>query len=203
MAGIRPLFVSAPKVRIKISQLTVAFAIGLSLSIDVNVENVFTFGQFDSAGPEPLHYGLVSGSIQIVKLNTIPSNSVLSLPPETPFAGPTPLPFSTDPSDGPGTPALRLADHLDPTRVLASETFDFDILVNHFSTTEIDSRLLGNPAYYSLYSIKDCRIGGSNINIALGALLNEPVSFQGLLLVDDDIPTADAEASDELVPEGN
>lgn len=190
MSGIRPLFVSAPKVKIKISGQTVAFAIGLSVSIDVNVENVFTFSRFDSAGPEALQYGLVSGSIQIVKLNNVPSNSVLKLPGDA----------------GAGSP-YRLADHLDPTRVLASETFDFDILVNHFQGANgvVDPNVDAGSSDFGLYSIKDCRIGGSNINISLGALLNEPISFQGLLLVDTDDATTNGNGEiklDTTTPDG-
>lgn len=197
MAGIRSIFVSAPKVKIKIGGRVLAYAIGLSLSIDVSVENVFTFSRYDSAGPEPLQYGLVSGSIQIVKLNlVVPSNSALKLPADATAALNT----------------YRLADHLDPTRVMASETFDFEIIVNHFLSgagfngavdPEID---LAGKNDYSLYEISNCRIGGSNINISLGSLINEPISFQGLLLVDSDDHVSngrDKMSSDDLTRDGN
>lgn len=208
MAGIRSIFVSAPKVKIKIGGQALAYAIGLSLSIDVSVENVFSFSRFDSAGPEALQYGIVSGSIQIVKLASN-SNSTLRSPTRPADA------LSIKPSDEEIKAAnnqnagntSRLADHLDPTRVLASETFDLEILVNHFNSVvdpKIDTEAGGSS--YSLYVIKDCRLGGSNINISLGSLINEPVTFQGLLLVDTDAAsasTANQISSDDLTKDGN
>jgi hypothetical protein len=181
MSGMRSFFISAPKIRLKIGGGVIAHAIGLSINVDVNVEQVFTFSRYDSANPEALQYGLVSGSLQIVKLASSTSNSTLQ-------ASATSDPGST-----------VLADHLDPSRILASETFDLEILVNH------SDQLASADPTYSLYTVKDCRLGGTNINISLGALVNEPMSFQGLLLLDSDTNGPDAgtgQAYDNAVKDG-
>ena len=90
--------------------------------------------------------------------------------------------------------------HLDPRAVLLSSTFDMELKLKVPKTTggpeALNAKLLGNTATLteiegvnwtaqfedvSWMRITGCRITSRNINIASGQLVNEPVSFQGLL----------------------
>ena len=63
-----PTLLSAPRVYIKINSTIVAYAIGINVSIDVDVRPVPALGLFAPAAYEPVMYGVVTGNMQIVKL---------------------------------------------------------------------------------------------------------------------------------------
>src|SRR5690606_22386522 len=73
----------------------------------------------------------------------------------------------------------ELARHLDPKKMGFSRTFDLEIKLNHKSDDTVAKTYLS-----SLLLVQNCRLAGVNINISMGSLVNEPISFQGLLLID-------------------
>lgn len=97
---------------------------------------------------------------------------------------------------------IKMYMHLDPRVVMLSETFDIDVQLNVPMTasltalnvdtkTAIDSTSSGSTIlsgfqtpkfnYMPWLSIKNVRLTSANTNISIGQLINEPVSFQGLL----------------------
>lgn len=84
----------------------------------------------------------------------------------------------------------KLAMHLDPSKVLLSRTFDMDIyltvptaetIVQATTTAPGDGQLSLNGQPSKWLRIKYCRLTSRNTNIGQGALVNEPVNFQGLI----------------------
>src|SRR5690606_38451446 len=65
---IRPIFVSAPQIRLYIDNTVIAYAIGINLNINIDAQSVYTFGEYGPVNVEPLQYGVVTGTLQIVKL---------------------------------------------------------------------------------------------------------------------------------------
>jgi hypothetical protein len=196
MSGIRPIFISAPRIRLVIDGAPVAYAIGMNLDVSVDVQPVYAFGGYQSVNVEPLMYGVVTGTIQIIKLvSKTELNKRLEKLKKTAT--------STSPQDATTAQYLKargaaadsgsansvlgksgLGIHLNPERVLLSRTFDMEIKMFHAvaGATSSDPSTVADDA--ALYTIKDCRITSSNINISMGQLVNEPVSFQGLILID-------------------
>lgn len=209
MANIRPVFISAPQIRLSINNSLIAYAIGINLNVNVDVQSVYAFGDYGPVNVEPLMYGIVTGTLQILQLtanalndpgNADGTQSILqqrvtladSLKETSGIFnenGKT-VPLPGNASNSP----IILEDlnrHLDPQKVLYSKTFDMDIKLKHktddFPAKEIDSSLL---------RVENCRLSGRNVNITLGALVNMPLSFQGLLLLDSEKDVSAQEKSD-------
>jgi hypothetical protein len=104
---------------------------------------------------------------------------------------------------------IAMFSHLDPMVVLLSETFDIDLEIavptstissaiaaaKAADSTKADSTITTgftqpNFEYKPWLRISQCRLASGNVNISMGQLLNEPVSFQGLLLTPFDQNTA-------------
>jgi hypothetical protein len=198
MSGIKPLFVSAPRLVIRFNDTNVAYAVGISIDVSVDVKPVFTLGNFGALSYEPTMYQPVRGSMQLLKL--IPqANPGAGSPSEAGAAAAT---LGSDLSAGAGVPfqtgaqapynasdagwnalaaqaksdnSLLKVDntfrHLDPTTVLLSSSFDITMFLN------VDHTL---PTIQFM-NITDCRLTGRSISMSMGQLLAEPVTFEGLL----------------------
>jgi len=208
--GIRPVFVSAPQIKLVLDGVSVAYAIGISLSVNIDVQSVYAFGNYGPIAVDPLQYGVVSGTLQIVKLANTDVNGDQNAPDKsasilnarkvasdtlhandkifneagtvlTPAGGTT----------GGNSPLFgKLLKHLNPAQVLLSETFDMQIKLFHGNAAQ------NSKTEISLLTVKNCRISGANMNLSMGSIVNEPVSFQGLLLIDEEKATADQEGED-------
>lgn len=197
---IRPTFVSAPLIRLKADNRVIAHAIGINLNVNIDVQSVYTFGEYGPINIEPLQYGIVTGTMQITKLAKFTKTTPTG-PEETTLhreALAKAITDSVNLTDGKmvttdngaekakiGSSNSPLADselarHLDPKKMGFSRTFDLEIKLNH------ESDIPGKKYKYlsSLLLVKNCRLAGVNINISMGSLVNEPISFQGLLLID-------------------
>lgn len=177
--GIRPLFSSAPRCKIYISGITVAYAIGFNFNLSVEVQPVMTIGSYGPVSLEPTMYNTVTGTIQIVRLR---ENSTE---------------FTNSLSQG------NLFRHLDPGQILLTESFEIkvfrrgltkagqsyvessvstveDVTTATLTTKEAtaDSSTVNEHLWLQ---IQDCRITSSNTNISMGQLVNQPVNFQGLM----------------------
>lgn len=186
MSGIKPLFTSAPRIKIKLNGQDIAFAVGLSTNISVELRPVQVLGKFGAVSIEPTMYNIVSGTMQIVKLN----NKDAINPAITGVAGANLKKSLTTDGNGNEVPS-SLADavseessnsiasysniltHLDPTKVLVSESFDIQI---YMKVPDSTGELIELP-WFSIY---DVRLASRNTNISMGQLVNEPVNFQGL-----------------------
>lgn len=189
---IRPIFVSAPQIRLYIDNTVIAYAIGINLNVNIDAQSVYTFGEYGPVNVEPLQYGIVTGTLQIVKLaaSVLGGKDVLAqrvaLSDELKAADgkgvfKDPGETVTLPGGNSNSPLVNtgLARHIDPKKVLFSQTFDMEIKLSH-QTDDNPPKLIDA----SLLEVKNCRLSGVNMNISLGALVNEPLSFQGLLLID-------------------
>ena len=96
---------------------------------------------------------------------------------------------------------------LDPALVLLTQSFDVDIYLrvpvkdalesvdknknvapNTINVNTLASNVEQNGVLeeVKLMTVKDVRITGRNTNISMGALINEPLTFQGLMLLRND-----------------
>jgi hypothetical protein len=208
--GQLPLFASAPRCRIKFNGIPVAYAVGLSVNVSLNIAEVKILGEFATQSLEPLTMAPVSGSLQIVRLisaATQAAQRVAADAVEGEMSG-----LARDPTTGALTQAKTnaqnsiinsgpggafngqtvLARHLDPRTVLMSQAFDIEILLK-VPVIEIDANGIAQPkapntitnpdTETAFMTIKNCRLVSGSANIAPGQLLTESVEFQGTLAV--------------------
>lgn len=218
--GMAPLFTTAPRVEIRIGDNAIAYGIGLNLGVSVSLQPIRVIGKFGSIAWEPTMYNVVTGTLQILRLNSTQTmaaqttaaiaagasntfnDGVIVTKDSNGNTIPGTLVQSTDSStdltldsNSPLT-QNRLHDHLNPRTVLLSQTFNMTLYMRlpKVSDAEVQKVLLGQDAnlnakaFSDLYetvpwaSIVDLRLSSRNTNLALGQLVNEPLSFQGLLM---------------------
>lgn len=193
MAGLKPLFATAPRIKVYIQDKIVAYAVGFNVSVSVEVQPVYVLGQYAPISLEPTMYNIVTGTMQIVRLASQSrtaaaqaatdqlANSTDAATQQT--ANASLLSLGGELTDSTGGPAptnsplsqKELFKHLDPSKLLLSESFDVRL---YMKVPKADNTGIEELAWLE---IKNCRITSRNTNIAMGQIVNEPLSFQGLL----------------------
>lgn len=205
MSGKLPLFASAPLCKISISldgvETTIAYAVGLSVNVGINLQEVRVLGQYEVEAIEPLAMMPVTGSFQVIRLLTEATRKA-TVTAASSDANNSPLVRTKDEVQGiaglskdavianssvsdSGTGALtgssELAKHLDPRTILLSKSFDITIKMKTPSVKSGTQWTEGELT--TMMVIKDCRLSGASASLSPGALLTESVEFQGLLAV--------------------
>ena len=178
--SLRPLFSSAPRIKIRANSKLIGYAIGFSVNVSVDVQPVYVIGEYAPVALEPNLYRPVTGSMQIVRLRDLAAGGSLAGFVKN-AKGETVA--STDPTLAANNSPLdqkALFKHLEPQTILFSQTFDIDLYMKVPTSETADSVLTTTEALWM--TIKDCRIVSRNTNISMGQLVNEPLNFQGLLV---------------------
>ena len=166
MAGKGVNFLSGPRLRISLNGQTVGFAIGLNISVSVNVAPVMVLGQYNITSFEPVAYAPIRGSIVLVKAKTKDDDALLQNPEDK-----KPL-------------QAALSSHLDPSKVLLSETFDLDLKVDAIKQPAANALEKFQAEEVEILKIYDCRLTSHSNAITVGQALNDSLSFEGLLALD-------------------
>lgn len=242
MAGIAPLFSTAPRIKLKINQENIAFAIGMNINVSVDIQPVQILGKFGPVSTEPTMYNTVSGTMQIIRVisseDLASTAAALNDPANAALNQGNPLVKSADGEStleagsavtefGSNNPLVQnsIIRHMDPRSVLLSTTFDMELFMrvpdpSKTGVTEaLDQDNTNDPAVGVLdvnsadgglievpwMTIRQCRITSRNINISVGQLVNEPVSFQGIFLTTKNLEKNDMMFQDigpEVTPDG-
>jgi hypothetical protein len=145
MANKLPLFTSAPRLELYFGNQKVAYAVGLSLRVSVDLTPVRTFGKYGLASIEPTMYNPVTGTLQIMKLaspafrgNAINAAKILN----SKLVSKTPTSVSFDATTGDATMSAtegeiassldganwtsqkQIMAQLNPGTIIISQTFD-------------------------------------------------------------------------------
>ena len=204
MSGIRPTMISAPRVVIYLNNTPVAFAIGLSLNAGVSINPVYALGSFEAISLEPVMYAPVSGVLQVIRLATPENRAALVA------AGGGNSGSLGDAKGGAYQSSIgnsvdndivtigNLYTHLDPEKVLASETFDLNIFIKNLTSAGDSSVTPAASDLMSFMQIKDCRLTGRNTNISMGSLVNEPLTWVGLLAINTTLAATNQEQLDSF-----
>ena len=178
--SLRPLFSSAPRIKIRANGQLIGYAIGFSVNVSVDVQPVYVIGEYAPVALEPNLYRPVTGSMQIVRLRDLTAGGsqagfVKNAKGETVASTDPTLAANNSPLD-----QKALFKHLEPQTILFSQTFDIDLYMK-VPTSETAAGVLTTTEAHWM-TIKDCRIVSRNTNISMGQLVNEPLNFQGLLV---------------------
>lgn len=202
MSNLGQAFITAPRIKIYVDGIPVAFAVGMSINVSVDVQDINVVGSYAPIAQEPTMYNPTNGSMQIVRvlsrntqlaLNSIANgqSQLTSQDATRPTTDFNALQNSGQVVAASGTNNSilqnELARHLSPERVLLSKSFDIEMFlkvpdINPDGTPNITAANPYGLKEVSWMKIKDCRIVSDSQNIAMGSLTNSPVSFQGLLL---------------------
>jgi hypothetical protein len=204
MANLAQLFSTAPRMKLYVDNLPVAFAIGFNINVSVDIADVYVIGSYAPMSQEPTMYNLVNGTMQIVPvlaqktqqdLNVIANgkdeDQLTSFPAKratTDFnaagtSGQVVAESGTSNSVLQGT----LARHLSPETVLLSKSFDIKVFMKVPNLSQDGNPIITASNPFGLKEvewmiIRDCRISSDNVNISMGQLVNRPLNFSGLLL---------------------
>jgi len=198
-----PLFASAPRVEIYMGGSRIAYAIGINFNLSVDVQLVYAFGQYGPVSIEPTFYNLVTGTVQIIRLANGKNRSLTaanSKPMNTGLVESikhvNPTPNSVDSSSANSVLSVSgLHNHLDPERVMVSSLFDLIVYLKVPTKDVTEKVKLNTPESLSdvnslaksdlssskpWIALRGCRLNARNVNITMGQIVNEPVSFTGL-----------------------
>jgi hypothetical protein len=213
MSKIMPLFASAPRLKLYIDQegadattttsYALAYAVGFTIAVSVDVQPVYVIGQYEPVALEPTMVNVVTGTFQIVRLvkNTLKTQAD-SESLNSKLHGGAPATDKQDAVDAVtastvGDPSNQslLFKHVDPAQLLLSKTFNIRVFMKvPTSAAKLDEK--------PWMVIRDCRITSRNTNIAMGQLVNTPLSFRGLLLSDLDASGNAVFSSDNAITSG-
>ena len=162
MAGKKAGFVTGANAKIMIDGLTVAYATNVGYDINVQTVPIEGIGRYEVWSNEPVSYSC-SGSLAVIRYTKRASDSGIS---KVNATGNTIEQVAT----GEG----NMAQHLDPSKLLLSETFDLKI----FEKTN-------DPALeYRVIEIKDCRLTRRSGNLDKRGVLMDQYTFVGILAGD-------------------
>lgn len=202
MSNKLPLFASAPLCTIEIDSVKIAYAVGLSMNVGINLQEIRVLGQYELESIEPIAMMPVTGSFQVIRLltqavraenvtsasaATNPNSLVRTAGEVTDIKGlakDAVIANSAISEQGSGalTGSSELAKHLDPRTILLSKTFDITIKMKVPSVkNEKNQWTEGGETVFM--EIKDCRLSGASASISPAALLTESVEFQGLIAI--------------------
>ena len=211
--SIRPVFTTAPRIKLRIGDVTIGYAIGFNVSLSISQEPVYVVGEYGPITIEPTMYNIVTGAMQIVRLRSKDAlQAGLNANPgsSAPVASSTNFVKISNQAEQTTNSILNqqnLFRMLDPALVLLTQSFDVDIYLrvpvkdalesvdknknvapNTINVNTLASNVEQNGVLeeVKLMTVKDVRITGRNTNISMGALINEPLTFQGLMLLRND-----------------
>jgi hypothetical protein len=190
--GIKSLFATAPRIKVRVDNQVLAYGIGLNVNISVDVQPIYVLGQYHPVALEPTMYNVVTGTMQIMRLTTQTtqanrnSNSVgfgaeIGKSAAAFSGGVQGVVYGSGNAEKTNEPTSRqkLYQHIDPRTILSSESFNIDLYMKLIDPASPENK----PKFIEKIwlSIKDCRITSRNSNISMGQLINTPLNFQGLI----------------------
>lgn len=201
MSGLISTFAAAPRLKLRINGNVVAFAVGFNINISVEVQPVYVIGSYKAVSLEPTMYNVVTGSLQIVRLTSSNTkDALIANSIKDKLSGGTAVATQQSLSDAAGNELIapttagasatnnplqaELFKHIDPAQLIVSRSFDVDVYMKvpdgskFKETTGFKATDLKEVAWMH---IMDCRITSRNTNISMGQIVNEPLTFQGLI----------------------
>lgn len=163
MAGKTPSFITGATAKIKIGNLTMAYAQDVSYNTTVTTIPIETMGRYEVVSNEPVAY-FVDGTLSIIRYTkeaaamngaAANGNSVEQM------------------NNNPGQGGVA-GDGFDPQRMIASETFDLEIF-----------QKIVNGGTESIGKLRDCRFTRKGGAINKRGVLVEQFAFNAILMDND------------------
>lgn len=168
MAGKTPSFITGATAKIKIGNLTMAYAQDVSYNTTVTTIPIETMGRYEVVSNEPVAY-FVDGTLSIVRYTKEASA----------MNGAAANGNSVEQWQNAAGSGGTAGDGFDPARIIASETFDVEVF-----------QKLASGGTESIGKLRDCRFTRKGGAINKRGILVEQFAFNAILMDND----ADVEA---------
>jgi len=184
MAGKLPSFITGANAKIKIGDLTMAYAQDVSYSIEVSTIPVETIGRYEVVANEPVAY-FVSGTLSVIRYTKAAASSTSTIDGVKQTGNSI--------NNWEDTAAGNIGGHFDPSRLLSSKTFDLEI----FSKIPSDQAAAGGAsATESIIKVRDCRLTRKSGSVTKRGLIVDQFAFSAIL-ADNDDETASGTSGDQ------
>jgi hypothetical protein len=181
MAGKLPSFITGANAKIKIGDLTMAYAQDVSYSIEVSTIPVETIGRYEVVANEPVAY-FVSGTLSVIRYTKSAASAASTID------GVQKTGNSINNWDD--TAAGNIGGHFDPSRLLSSKTFDLEIF------SKLPSDTAGANGTESIIKVRDCRLTRKSGSVTKRGLIVDQFAFSAIL-ADNDDETASGTSGDQ------
>lgn len=160
--GNKPSFITGATAKIKVAGQTMAYAQDVSYSTTVTTIPIETMGRYEVVSNEPVAY-FVDGGLSIIRYTAEAAG----------MAG------TNSAGNSVNQMASSVKNGFDPSKLIASETFDVEIF---------QKRATGEPILVA--KLRDCRFTRKGGNINKRGVLTEVFSFNAILIDNDDTAQA-------------
>ena len=171
MAGIKPGFITGANCKIRLANMTVAYATDVSYNVDTLTVPVECMGRYEVLSNEPVSYGC-NGTLSIIRYTKAAKTAGIT---SAATNGDAPARIGADSTMG---------KHINPAQMLQSTTFDLEVfqkLTNAGGTADVDT----------FYKIIDVRLTRRGATLNKRGVLVDTYTFVGVIATDTDVDTAD------------
>jgi len=180
MAQVNAGFVTGARAKIVIGSKTMAYASDVSYNITIQTIPIETMGKYEVHTNEPVAYN-VDGSFSVVRY-TGASATIAGVVDQTTDTNGT-APAGNDSNNSTLSKGTAPGDHLDPSKILISASFDLEIKEKN------------KDADTSVFRINDCRITRRGASLNKRGVLVDNYAFVGILAGDADETTGAVEVA--------
>lgn len=173
MAGKTPSFVTGATAKIKVGNLTMAYAQDVSYNTAVTTIPIETMGRYEVVSNEPVAY-FVDGTLSIIRYTKEASA----------MNGAAANGNSVNEWNNAAGSGGNAGDAFDPSQIIVSETFDLEIF-----------QKIGGGGTESVGKLRDCRFTRKGGGINKRGVLVEQFAFNAILM--------DNDADNEVAPSGD
>jgi len=168
MSGKLPGFITGANAKIRFDGITVAYATDVSYNVDTLTVPVECMGRYEVLSNEPIAYGC-NGTLSVIRYTK-----------EAKVAGVDGAAVNGNPASNIGGTTVKFGDHLSPSTMLTSKTFDLEV---YQKTTQAAG---GTSGVEAVYKIKDCRLTRRGATLNKRGVLVDTYAFVGILAEDSD-----------------
>jgi hypothetical protein len=163
MAGKTPSFITGATAKIKLGNLTMAYAQDVSYNTTVTTIPIETMGRYEVVSNEPVAY-FVDGTLSIIRYTKEASQ----------MQGAAAEGNSVEQWQNTAGSGGVAGDGFDPARIIASETFDLEVF-----------QKLASGGTESIGKLRDCRLTRKGGGINKRGILVESFAFNAILMDND------------------
>lgn len=173
MAKMKPGFITGANAKIKMFNKTIAYCADVAYNITVQTIPIESMGKYEVHSNEPVAYS-VDGSFSIIRYTKRASSGTDGGKIKDVAAGKGNAPAEID--DGTNGDAM---EHLNPAKLLASQTFDLEIYEKN-ATGEAQ-----------VFLVQDCRLTRRGMTLNKRGVMVDNYAYVGILATDFDIATTE------------
>jgi hypothetical protein len=192
MASIKPSFITGANAKIKVDNITMAYAQDVSYSVTVATIPIETMGRYEVVSNEPVAY-FVEGTLSVIRYSSVAggandANNVNVYGAASDGNGIGKW-NPTGKKDFDGNDVNDKSHHFNPGKLLASQTWDMEVYQKYWGdeipASGDDPAVPAAVRTHLVAKLKDCRLISKTGSITKRGVLVEQFQFNAILAEDD------------------